>query len=104
MLQPKRLKHRKMHKRTHGGLGGIAARGNTIAFGEFAIRTLEPGWITARQLEAARRDKSHGEGGPREWRRGSRNLVKRRPVGAATRQLIRPPTPRSGWANCKKRC
>ncbi len=59
MLQPKRLKHRKMHKRTHGGLGGIAARGNTIAFGEFAIRTLEPGWITARQIEAARRTITH---------------------------------------------
>jgi large subunit ribosomal protein L16 len=59
MLQPKRLKHRKMHKRTHGGLGGIAARGNTIAFGEFAIRTLEPGWITARQIEASRRTITH---------------------------------------------
>src|ERR1043165_3969157 len=55
MLQPKRMKHRKMHKRTHGGLGGVAMRGNTIAFGEFAIRTVEPAWITARQIEAARR-------------------------------------------------
>src|SRR5215218_1489876 len=59
MLQPKRMKHRKMHKRTHGGLGGVALRGNTIAFGEFAIRTLEPGWITARQIEAARRTITH---------------------------------------------
>src|SRR5918996_1500595 len=59
MLQPKRMKHRKMHKRTHGGLGGIAARGNTIAFGEFAIRTVEPGWITSRQIEAARRTITH---------------------------------------------
>jgi large subunit ribosomal protein L16 len=49
------MKHRKMMKRTHGGLGGVALRGNTIAFGEFAIRTLEPAWITARQIEAARR-------------------------------------------------
>ena len=55
MLQPKRMKHRKMMKRTHGGMGGIAMRGNTIAFGEFAIRTVEPAWITARQIEAARR-------------------------------------------------
>src|ERR1700716_3086562 len=55
MLQPKRMKHRKMMKRTHGGLGGVALRGNTIAFGEYAIRSLEPGWLTARQLEAARR-------------------------------------------------
>src|SRR5438309_6782872 len=59
MLQPKRMKHRKMHKRTHGGLGGVALRGNTIAFGEFAIRTLEPAWITARQIEAARRAITH---------------------------------------------
>src|SRR6478672_6029431 len=59
MLQPKRMKHRKMMKRTHGGLGGIASRGNTIAFGEFGIRTLEPGWITSRQIEAARRAITH---------------------------------------------
>src|SRR5215469_12297649 len=59
MLQPKRMKHRKMMKRTHGGLGGVALRGNTIAFGEYAIRTLEPAWITARQIEAARRSITH---------------------------------------------
>ena len=59
MLQPKRMKHRKMMKRTHGGLGGVALRGNTIAFGEFAIRTIEPAWITARQIEAARRTITH---------------------------------------------
>src|SRR5436853_2573292 len=59
MLQPKRMKHRKMHNRTHGGLGGVALRGNTIAFGEYAIRTLEPAWITARQIEAARRTITH---------------------------------------------
>src|SRR5919201_310617 len=69
MLQPKRMRHRKVHKRTHGGLGGIAARGNTIAFGEYAIRTLEPAWITARQIEAARRTITHhlkrgGKGAP----------------------------------------
>src|SRR5579864_1762848 len=59
MLQPKRMKHRKMMKRTHGGLGGVALRGNTIAFGDFAIRTLEPAWITARQIESARRTITH---------------------------------------------
>src|SRR3989449_11291803 len=59
MLQRKRMKHRKMMKRTHGGLGGVALRGNTIAFGEFAIRTLEPAWITARQIEAARLTITH---------------------------------------------
>jgi large subunit ribosomal protein L16 len=37
----------------------VATRGNTIAFGEFGIRTLEPAWITARQIEAARRTITH---------------------------------------------
>ena len=59
MLQPKRMKHRKMFKRTHGGLGGVSSRGNTLAFGDFGIRTLEPAWITARQIEAARRTITH---------------------------------------------
>ncbi len=59
MLQPKRMKFRKTQKRTHGGMTGIASRGNTIAFGEYAIRTVEPAWITARQIEAARRTITH---------------------------------------------
>ncbi len=56
MLQPKRVKHRKMHR---GRMTGIATRGNTVAFGEFGIQALEPGWITARQIEAARRAITH---------------------------------------------
>ncbi len=59
MLQPKRTKFRKMHKRTHGGFKGVASRGTEIAFGEYAIKTLEPAWITARQIEAARRTITH---------------------------------------------
>ncbi len=51
MLQPKRTKYRKMHK---GRVTGLATRGHQIAFGSFAIKSLEPGWITARQIEAAR--------------------------------------------------
>ncbi|AQG82009.1 50S ribosomal protein L16 [Spirosoma montaniterrae] len=51
MLQPKRTKFRKMHK---GRIPGIASRGHEIAFGTFAIKSLEPGRITARQIEAAR--------------------------------------------------
>ncbi|MCB9335401.1 MAG: 50S ribosomal protein L16 [Flavobacteriales bacterium] len=51
MLQPKRTKFRKMQK---GRMKGIAQRGNQIAFGSFAIKTLEECWITARQIEAAR--------------------------------------------------
>jgi len=51
MLQPKRTKFRKMQK---GRVKGMATRGHTIAFGQFGLKALEGGWITARQLEAAR--------------------------------------------------
>ncbi len=51
MLQPKRTKFRKMQK---GRVKGIATRGHSIAFGSFGLKALEGGWITARQLEAAR--------------------------------------------------
>ena len=51
MLQPKRTKFRKKQK---GRVKGIAQRGHTISFGSFGIKSLEPGWITSRQLEAAR--------------------------------------------------
>jgi ribosomal protein L16 len=51
MLQPKRTKYRKQQK---GRVTGVATRGHRIAFGSFAIKSLEGGWITARQIEAAR--------------------------------------------------
>ena len=51
MLQPKRTKFRKMQK---GRMKGVSQRGHQLAFGSFAIKTLEQGWITARQIEAAR--------------------------------------------------
>ena len=51
MLQPKRTKFRKAQK---GRSRGIAHRGSTVAFGSFALKTLEPGWITSRQIEASR--------------------------------------------------
>lgn len=51
MLMPKRVKHRKQMK---GRLRGVAVRGAEISFGEFALKTLEAGWITDRQIEAAR--------------------------------------------------
>jgi large subunit ribosomal protein L16 len=51
MLQPKRTKFRKMQK---GRVKGIATRGHSLAFGSFGLKSLEAGWITARQLEAAR--------------------------------------------------
>jgi len=51
MLQPKRTKFRKMQK---GRVKGLAYRGHRLAFGTFGIKSLEPGWITSRQIEAAR--------------------------------------------------
>ena len=51
MLQPKKVKHRKMMK---GRLRGKAMRGNTLAFGDFGLQALGTAYITARQIEAAR--------------------------------------------------
>ncbi|MEN2986589.1 MAG: 50S ribosomal protein L16 [Thermodesulfovibrionaceae bacterium] len=51
MLAPKKVKYRKMQK---GRMHGIAYRGSTVAFGEYGLKALEPAWITARQIEAAR--------------------------------------------------
>lgn len=50
-LMPKRTKHRKMHR---GSRSGTASRNVDIAFGEFALQTLERGWIKNTQIEAAR--------------------------------------------------
>ena len=51
MLSPKRVKLRKMFK---GRMKGLAQRGNTVAFGHFGLQALEPGWVSNRQIEAAR--------------------------------------------------
>ena len=51
MLMPKRVKRRKQHR---GRMKGKALRGNKITYGDFAIQALEPAWITANQIEAAR--------------------------------------------------
>lgn len=51
MLQPKRTKYRKQQK---GKIKGIAHRGSQLAFGSFAIKTLDEGFLTSRQIEAAR--------------------------------------------------
>jgi len=51
MLMPKRVKHRKLQK---GRMSGKATRGNAISFGDFGLQAAECGWITARQIEAAR--------------------------------------------------
>ncbi len=51
MLAPKRSKFRKQHR---GRMKGRAHRGNRVAFGEYGLQALEPGWVTDRQIEAAR--------------------------------------------------
>ncbi len=52
MLMPKRVKYRKQMR---GRMKGKASRGTEVAFGDFGLQALEPGWVTARQIEAARR-------------------------------------------------
>lgn len=51
MLMPKKVKHRKQQR---GRLSGLAKAGTTVTFGDYGVQALEPGWITARQIEAAR--------------------------------------------------
>ncbi len=51
MLMPKRVKFRKAQR---GRMSGKATRGATVAFGDFGLKALEPGWITQRQIEASR--------------------------------------------------
>ncbi len=52
MLMPKRVRWRKQQR---GRMKGKESRGTTVAFGDFGLQALEPGWVTARQIEAARR-------------------------------------------------
>ncbi|BAU24046.1 50S ribosomal protein L16 [Caldimicrobium thiodismutans] len=51
LLQPKKTKYRKMHK---GRVRGIATKGNTLSFGDYGLKVLEGGWMTAQQIEAGR--------------------------------------------------
>src|SRR3982750_3423706 len=65
MLQPKRTKYRKQFK---GRNRGIATRGSKVSFGEFGLKAVEHGRITARQIEAARRAMSrHLKRGGKIW-------------------------------------
>ncbi|MBI4236029.1 MAG: 50S ribosomal protein L16 [Chloroflexi bacterium] len=84
MLQPKRVKYRKMHR---GRRQGMANSGNTLAFGEFGIQALEPASITGRQLEAARRAMS------RQMRRGGQIWIRVFPQKSVTKK---PPETRMG--------
>jgi len=56
MLAPKRAKHRKMFR---GSRRGISIRGSTIAYGDYGLKALTEGWVSSRQIEAARRALTH---------------------------------------------
>jgi len=56
MLQPKRVKFRRAFR---GSRSGVATRGSTINFGDFALKSQEAAWVSARQIEAARRAITH---------------------------------------------
>ena len=56
MLQPKRVKHRKVHR---GKMRGMASGGNQVNFGEYGLQAVGRAWVEARQIEAARRAITH---------------------------------------------
>src|ERR1700722_8652529 len=67
VLMPRKVKHRKMQR---GRLTGQAKGGTLVSFGDYGIQALEPGWITARQIEAARIAMTrHVKRGGRVWTR-----------------------------------
>ena len=55
-MLPARVKYRKQHR---GKIRCKASRGNTVAYGDFGLQVLEPGWVTARQIEAGRMAATH---------------------------------------------
>lgn len=65
LLQPKRMKHRKQFR---GKRAGIATRGNSLSFGQYGLKSMVSGWISSRQIEAARRAMAHHtQRGGRIW-------------------------------------
>ncbi len=65
LLAPKRSKHKKTFR---GKRRGVATRGNRVTFGTFGLKAMEAGWLTSRQLEAARRAMAHyTQRGGRIW-------------------------------------
>lgn len=56
MLQPRRTKYRKTFR---GAMGGLSERGSALNFGEFGMKAMTAGWVSSRQIEAARRTLTH---------------------------------------------
>lgn len=65
MLQPKRQKHRKQFR---GTMRGVSWRGASVSFGEYGLKATERGWLSSRQIEAARKAISrHAQRGGKVW-------------------------------------
>ena len=84
MLSPKRVKFRKMF---NGRTKGLATRGNEVSYGKYGLQALEPGWITARQIESAHRTITH------HLKRGGKVWIRIFPDKSVT---SRPPETRMG--------
>lgn len=84
MLQPKRVKYRRQFR---GSMAGVATRGSRVEFGEFGLKSMESGWVTARQIEAARRAMTH------HTKRGGRIWIRVFPDKPVTKK---PPETRMG--------
>lgn len=84
MLAPKRAKYRKSFR---GKRGGLAIRGSSVAFGEFGLKATTVGWVTSRQIEAARKALTHST------RRGGRVWIRIFPDKPITKK---PPETRMG--------
>ena len=80
MLQPKKTKYRKMMK---GRMKGTETRGTKLEFGQYALQALEPGWITSRQIEAARRAMT------REIKRGGNVWLKYSQINQLLQNLLK---------------
>lgn len=84
MLAPKRAKHRKMFR---GKMRGISLRGSDVSFGEFGLKAMSAHWVSARQIEAARRALTHS------IRRGGKVWIRIFPDRPVTKK---PPETRMG--------
>lgn len=84
MLAPKRAKHRKQFR---GRMKGKSIRGSVISFGDFGLKATEPGWVSSRQIEAARKALTH------TIRRGGRVWIRIFPDKPITKK---PPETRMG--------
>ena len=83
MLQPKRTKYRKMHR---GHRRGNAQTGNQVAFGDFGLKATSTAWVTARQIEAARRAIT------RHFRRGGQVWIRVFPDKPVSKKPTEPQT------------